>query len=312
MYYPLLRGRQNELLAIKELLANSVLSERIIPVIEPVKLSPTLVNTIDAFAKAERKIILIRNPSVGSFGSDCKNSKNESYLDELQNLLSNNTLIQPGLIVGRKAPGTIEHWNAKGISEKDVVALCLNPDDVKFYEEAFKRQGPLSTIVPYAPAFRRIRDNRILLDDKFNKKTRNKDYADDEDEFFSEDHLFFAQDNYVGFSDYSIVGDEYTESGFAPYAVAIHIVYLDNQNALRIHHFISVDNDDISDPANKFYQALEQLIAWNKTMKLDTIAIKQFEEIYEKETYPGLGVVKKLSIMHHLELVGRVLDGVRP
>ena len=50
MYYPILRGRQNEMLAIKELLNNSVLSSKIVPVIEPVKLTATVVNTLKAFA----------------------------------------------------------------------------------------------------------------------------------------------------------------------------------------------------------------------------------------------------------------------
>ena len=39
------------------------------------------------------------------------------------------------------------------------------------------------------------------------------------------------------------------------------------------------------------------------------MAIKTFEKICEEQSYPGLGVVKKLSLMHHLELVGRYLDG---
>lgn len=309
MYYPLLRGRQNELLAIKELLDASALSSKIVPVIEPVKLSPTLVNTLSAFSAAKHPIILIRNPSVGSFGLDCKSSKNRSYLEKLKVLLADNDLLQRGLIIGSKSPSTFAHWKANGISEEDVVALCLKPDDVKYYEETFGDVPPQKTMVPYASAFRRIRKNRILLDNKFNKKLRNKDYADDEDEFFSEDHLFFEQDNYVGFSDYSIVGDEYVESGFAPYAVAIHIVYFDKDNVLRIHHFISKDNEDISDPANKFYQALQQLVEWNKQMQLNTIAMRKFKEIYQNETYPGLGMVKRLSIMHHIELMGKFLDG---
>jgi hypothetical protein len=59
MYYPFLRGRQNELLAIKELLQQSAFSERILPIIEPVKLTPTLVNTIESLANDNRKVILI-------------------------------------------------------------------------------------------------------------------------------------------------------------------------------------------------------------------------------------------------------------
>ena len=118
------------------------------------------------------------------------------------------------------------------------------------------------------------------------------------------------EERYVGFSDYSIVGEEYSESGFAPHAVAIHIVYFDDSKDLRIHHFVSRDNDDISDPARKFYQAVQQLIEWNKTKRLDTLAIKTFEKICEEQSYPGLGVVKKLSLMHHLELISRFMDGV--
>ena len=87
MYYPYLRGRQNELLAVKELLLDSKLSERIIPIIEPVKLSPTLVNTLDALVQAHRKVAFIWNPAVGSFLSDTKNPKNSAYLERLRQIL---------------------------------------------------------------------------------------------------------------------------------------------------------------------------------------------------------------------------------
>lgn len=309
MYYPFLRGRQNELLAIKELLQQSAFSERILPIIEPVKLTPTLVNTIESLANDNRKVILIWNPTVGSFASDTRNSKNKGYFDRLSTLILEGNVIMRGMIVDAKTPSRVEAWKAKGIEEEQISAICLSPDNVKYYETAFSRTLPNCTVVPYAPSFRRIKRGRVLLDDKFNKKPRNKDYADEPDEFFSDDHLYYENDNYIGFSDYSIVGEEYNESGFAPHAVTIHIVYFDEDMNLRVHHFTSTDTDDISDPAGKFYQALAQLVEWNEGKGLDTIAIKQFEKIYHDQTYPGLGVVKRLSIMHHLELMGRFLDG---
>lgn len=67
-------------------------------------------------------------------------------------------------------------------------------------------------------------------------------------------------------------------------------------------------NKHISDPARKFAEAVEKLVEWNKTMKLDTVGIKAFEDAYKNQTYPGLGVVKKYSIMHHLQLMSRYLD----
>jgi hypothetical protein len=129
-----------------------------------------------------------------------------------------------------------------------------------------------------------------------------------DDEPFSEDHLYYLEDGYVGFADYSVVGEEYNETGFAPYAVAIHIVYFDTDESLRVKHFVSDSNDDISDPAGKFQEALSKLVEWNEEKKLDTVAMREFEDLYRREAYPGLGTVKKLSIMHHLELIGRYLD----
>ena len=308
MYYPILRGRQNELLAIKELLKESKLSDKIIPIIEPVKLSPTLVNTLASFTETDRDLILIRNPKVGSFNVDAKNSKNAQYKEKLKKILGEKKVLR-GVIVDKTTPERVINMRQKGATDEEIISLCTNPDSIKFHEEAFSGNSDVRTVVPYAPAFRRIRKNRILLEDKFNKRNRNQDYVDDPDEFFSNDHIYFKDDGYIGFSDYSIIGEEYSESGFAPYAVAIHIVYFDESKELRVRHFVSVDNDDISDPANKFYQAVKQLVEWNKPMKLDTIAIKTFEKICEEQSYPGLGVVKKLSLMHHLELIGRYLDG---
>lgn len=308
MYYPLLRGRQNELLALQELLNNSALGDKVIPVVEPVKLSPTLVNTVEMFQKAERDFVLIRNPMVGSFNSDAKNPKNNRYVDRLKSILQNDSRIHRGIIVDRTIKRRIEYYRQHGICADSIVAICTSPEFVKDYQLAFEDLD-VRTLVPYAPAFRRIRNSKILLDDKFHKKERNAEYSDPDDEFFSDDHLFYA-DEYVGFSDYSVIGEEYSEAGFAPYAVAIHIVYEDVDKSLRVHHFVSDTNDDISDPAGKFYEALKKLHEWNRQMKLDTLGIQQLEEIYAQQSYPGLGVVKRLSIMHHIELVGKLLSEV--
>lgn len=156
--------------------------------------------------------------------------------------------------------------------------ICNNPEYVGIYEEVIGDSVPLYNVIPDKGDFRRrIRPNRVMCEDHFPKQTRNIDYSDIETEFFSSDHLYYADDGYKGFSDYSVVGEEYGETGFAPYAVAIHIVYFDEKNILRIAHFVSDSNDDISDPARKFAEAVKKLVEWNKTMKLDTVGIREFE-----------------------------------
>ena len=72
MYFPILRGRQFELLALRECVKENVLSNQIIPIVEPVKVSSTYIKTIDSFIEAEKPIAVIRNPQVGSWSKDLK------------------------------------------------------------------------------------------------------------------------------------------------------------------------------------------------------------------------------------------------
>lgn len=48
-------------------------------------------------------------------------------------------------------------------------------------------------------------------------------------------------------------------------AVAIHIVYIDEDESLRIHHFVSDTNLGFEDVAGKYYEAVSKMVAWGKT-----------------------------------------------
>lgn len=305
MYFPYLRGRQFELIALRELVEKDILSNNIIPIIEPVKLSSTLIKTIEAYGKSSTPLAYIVNPMVGSFDSEVKEEKNEKLKMKLEkSLKENNDILFMNLLRANEKPVTFiaEHANNMG-------TICIDKDAVSVYESYFAETDVKYNLIPYESGLRRkIRKNRVLLADKFNKQDRNNDYIDVDDEPFSEDHLYYLEEGYVGFSDYSVVGCEYSDTGFAPYAVAIHIVYFDTDNSLRVKHFVSDSNDDTNDTPGKFKEALSKLVEWNKEKQLDTDAIKEFEDLYRREAYPGLGTVKKLTIMHHLEMIGRYLD----
>ena len=310
MYFPYLRGRQYELIALRELAEMDILNDKIVPIIEPVKVTPTLLNTISTLNDKNIKYIVITNPGVGSFIVDGQKEKIKDLFSRIQDVATYEN-VYSGLVINRNSVNEVESVLSKGVSADHLVALCFESDNIENLAMAFKDITPKFNIIPYSPAFRRVRKGeRVMIDDKFNKLPRNNDYLECDDEFFSDDHIYCYEDGYAGFSDYSIVGKEYSESGFAPYAVAIHMVYFADDNTLRVHHFVSDSNTDISDPANKFYEALSKLIEWNKSKNLNTWAMNKFQEMYENETYPGLGVVKKLSIMHHIELIGGYLDRV--
>ena len=63
---------------------------------------------------------------------------------------------------------------------------------------------------------------------------------------------------------------------------------------------------------NEFYEAVSKLYEWYITENQErqlTMGLNTLLEHYKNKTYPGLPTLKKLSVMHHLELVGRYLDG---
>lgn len=304
MYFPYFRGRQYELLALKELALGRLIPSSIIPVVEPVKLIPALNSSLVEFCNAGLQIGLILNPDVGDLAEDTE------MTGQLLDRLYVGDMIIPSVLVNKKTEAIISKLAQKDVPNKNILAVLDKRDYLEIYCTLFEQVPPQFTLCSDERLIRRkVRQNKILFDDRFNKQNRNADYP--EDEFFSDNHLDLETDNYVGFGDYSIVGSEYIESGFAPYAVAIHIVYFADDSSLRIKHFISDSNDDTSDVAGKFYQAVTKLYNWyiSGQEKQLTRGLQILLDHYSNGTYPGLPTLKKLSIMHHLELVGKYLDG---
>src|SRR5699024_6228297 len=223
----------------------------------------------------------------------------------------------------------------------EIAIINKTPEFLKEYLSLFEENAPkYGFIIDHSRMRRNIKNNKVLFEDRFITEERNADYKN-RDKFFSDDHLYYQDENFKGFSAYSIVGDTFNESGFAPYAVAIHIVYFDiedtvrvkilvvgtftgawcglyavpihivyfeKEDALRVKSFVSDSNDDIRDPANKYYEALHYLVNCPIVQKMESYALNEFRKHFKEGSYPGLGTVKKLTIMHHLELMSKHLD----
>lgn len=304
MYFPYFRGRQYELLALKTLATSNLITSSIVPIVEPLKLIPALKSSLAAFGKSNLSIGLILNPNVGALADEAETTS------QLLDILGANTTTIPSVLVNKSAESIMLKLAKKNVFANNTLAVLNNRDYLGIYRNLFSENAPKYTLCPDERTIRRsVRANKVLFENRFNKQSRNADYPDDE--FYSDDHLYYNDDNYSGFGDYSIVGDEYIESGFAPYAVAIHIVYFAEDNSLRIRHFISDSNDDISDVAGKFYEAVSKLHNWyiNGQKRQTTTGLEILDNHYNNGTYPGLPSLKKLSIMHHLELMGKYLGG---
>jgi hypothetical protein len=298
MYYPYLRGRQYELIAIREMNKQNLLGSRIIPVVEPVKASSTLLSVLKDFSNKDNRIALVKNPQVGSFLAE--SAKNKKFYSIYEQYCAEEFCINAYIL-----NSDIIHGSQLSDVPNESIFICMDKDTIQY---ATSLQDNGNIFIPDETIFRRsITTNRVIIADRFNKKEKNADYINSDDEFFSDDHTHFISEGYKGFSDYSIVGDEYNESGFAPYAVAIHMVYFDKDKILRVHHFVSKTNDDNKDTAGKFAEAVEKLVSFPllQNTQNQTYAYDIYKILQKRGEYPGLGTIKKLSLMHHFELISR-------
>ena len=308
MYLPIFRGRMFELLALEFLIRNDLLGDKIIPIIEPVKITTTLRRVIESFIEKRHEIGLVCNPTVGELVHE--SSQIISTITEINGFQE---YLIPVLHMNEDCDTTYQQLSDY-YSKEALIASCSQIENISRCLSFVQDECLRYILVGESREFtRQIPSNlggKVLCADRFSKRQRNVDYIEDEDEFFSSDHIYFREDGFKGISDYSIIGDEFIDGGFAPKAVAIHIIYQDNQQVFRIHHFVSDSNDDTSNPAGKFGEALLKLWRWANlnSWAERTRSVEEFCQLYSEGRYPGLGIIKKLSIQHHLEVVNQYFE----
>ncbi len=319
MYFPYLRGRQNELLCIRELLESGKLSEKIVPVIEPVRFNSTFFSAVSSFVAAGRNIILVYNPKVGRFNKEFedmkkkivverdekKKKKLQSTLDSYLSVFKSEHII-PAYITDKKI---VDKILAGEIDVRKAVLINCKKENYIYYEKYGTMLNARITFMPKDEDFKdEVYGDAVILEDGYNKAKRNIDYIDLPDEIFSRNHIIYSKRGYIGFSDYSIVGEEYDEAGFAPLAIAIHIMYYGENKELKVHHFVSESNENISDPARKFEEAMENLLAWELYDEIPkTEGFLRLVDCYNRAKFPGLGVIKRYSLMHHMQMMSEYL-----
>lgn len=309
MYHPYLRGKQNELILLREN-AKLLSDAGMIPIIEPVKknLAP-LEKAIESLAKENVPFILIVNPRNGDF----KNDSLPLFSDLIDTTLKDYEQFCLGYIVDAQSSlidvkSFLDDNTNRSIAfihngypkAKELGLLVNQFDNVK--KHIF-----LDDQILYRRQFSKDGVKKVLVKDGF-QKNRNKDYS--EVEIFSELHLTYNELGMDGFGDFLIVGNEYSESGGPAYAVAIHLTYLNEDEVMYIRHFVSDRNDTPTDPAGKFAEALSKLVVRVEQDELiyKSEAYKQYKDFHDRGHFPGLGYVKKLSMQHHIETLAKFLS----
>lgn len=315
MYYPYLRGKQFELLALREFSREFENNHTIVPIIEPVKKQ---VNGLNAAALSMiengMKFAVILNPSDGDYrhtGID------NDILMSLTALTDDRDNWIPAYIYKHNGRTLLDHAKQNNLSNlmiifpsgadvnDEVLMEFLSKDEV-----AFVVSGNLSNNRSARGRLLRLGKALISLEDRFNERPRNADYANEVDEIFSEDFAYYKNDGLAGFADYTPMAKDFIEGGMLPYAIAIHLTYQKSDDQIFVHHFVSDNNFDQSNIRGKFHEAAVKIAPFfNNNGLYHTSAVDELIRRAESDDgYPGLGYIKKLSVKNHLELITHILS----
>jgi len=313
MYYPYFRGKQFELITIRE--TATLLAEKgFVPLIEPVRQSlGGLERTLEAIRKAKGRAIVIVNPHHGDHSDD-----GTDITALLEGGFTGGTRISAGILLRSKTSlsDAKAHFERHRDHHPTFVHAGFNePRALAEYLGSGLAQSEHVFVSSAAATLYRKHftgSTRILIQDGFERR-KNANHALNSPEKFSELHVTFQDLGMSGFGDFLIVGDDYSESGGPAYAVAIHLTYIDaaNDDVMYVHHFVSTSNDTPTDTAGKFAEALQKLIDKldsGGSKLLESSAIKEFRELHAKQHFPNLGYVKKLSMKHHIETLAAFLS----
>lgn len=315
MYFPILRGKRNELLALRDCKQKISASNAVIPVIEPVKSNPNdILRCIRELSDSGVDHLVICNPQEGDLVRDHRSL--DGLIDNIKQIGEVTQFaywIHEGTSLGElQAFSEVSEGRKVSLIHQSTyeapLELALLTERETFNYHLFIESGT-------SRRYRRQFPNNISVNiqDNVRQVTRNADYANADNEFFSDQHLTFKEDGLFGFGDFSIIGDSFTSGGFQAYVVAIHLIYEKETNGeVWVHRFLSeMHSTPTPDQAGLIHEALPDLVDFihNHTEILDYSTVcQEFMDIHEQGRSTGLGYIKKLSIKHHIELMVYLLS----
>ncbi len=300
MYYPYMRGKQYELIVLRELLEEGIVDGKMIPIIEPINITGnTHVKSYSDINESNKPIILICNPLEGNVPS------NDVKVNLFETLFEDNIEVIVGILISSNSTlgeiedliDTYDDYNValihyeEFISPNDLNGAISDKKNVQLHiHNGMNRASYQLLFNDYT---------RVLLEDGFVKARRNQDYP--EETIFS--NLFDTYSpEYEGFGDFLIVGREYIEGGWTPNAVTIHFTHKNRQKIIATKHFVSNTITDDLDIAGKYGEAHAKLVDFlDKNPEFNNTMASQ--ELYNMTESRGLGYLKKVSMRHHIELI---------
>lgn len=310
MYLPYLRGKQFELLALRTFAQSNPDCDFIVPVVEPVKKSTkSLEQAFSVLWENRMRFAVILNPIDGDF----KHPIDNDIIALCPSLNDKIGAWIPAYSYRDNAAKILAHSQEHGLKDLMIIfSKSIDLGDSDVYELITNEIVSFIMIYNGSRAIRskirKLGKAVISLDDCFKTRPKNSDYTNQDDEFFSDTFTYYQTEDLWGYSDFTTIGKDFIEGGMLPYAIAIHLTYQKSDEEINVHHFVSDSNFDQSNIKGKFIEAAQKIAPFYDTNQL--VKTSAVEELIEKsasyDCYPGLGYLKKLSILNHLELIKRL------
>lgn len=293
MYFPYLRGKQYEFIAIRDLYEKGVLS-KVIPLYEPVNEN---FKYFDEFIKKGIVFGIIVNPKVGDLINNY--TLIENFITQ-QN--TNNFYVC--ILTGNNNQKEVFDLKEK---YKSYNKIYIHKQYNHFFQDELSifNDGYYNLVSTAIGNRYETLNNKVIFEDSFVKAEKNSDYP--EHDYFNNYLLNYKQMGFVGISDFLTIGDTFSKTGGQPFAVAIHLSIVEN-GVIFVKHFVSDSIDYRGDTNTKFFEALDKLIEYIDQNKVfETEGILEFVNWSKERRFPNLGPVKKASMKNHIELLGKFI-----
>ena len=214
MYFPLIRGKQFELIALRDVSSQMADSKKVSPIIEPIKEAiSVLEKTLNVFIHYNINFTIILNPIEG----ELKGNKQQIIADFIKKNLLEYDNFQIGIYVkGEQDFKNQYQFAIDNNFHKSNFTLIHNEqlDNLEDINDFITNYNVNYNVINFDKVSKRyyrnfLKETIITLSDAFKQQNKNSDYSNNIDEFFSEEYIYFGEEGYVGFSDYLTIGEPF-------------------------------------------------------------------------------------------------------
>ncbi len=328
MYFPILRSKRFELLAIQAAATEPSYKDTLSPVIEIVTAqnpdpskATELSRALDNLSEKEIKSFVVLTPRVGDYKDDFR-----VPLEWYKNFYVSNPYVVPAYVVDSET--TINdiigyfsqsHNSFENLEFGIIHDGMADPSVLQFIEQNYATNWVDVTdfveIGKVSDAYcSKLQGRKVCVENIFKRQVRNADYPFED--YGTDIHLNYRHKGFAGFGDYQMVGDGLMSGGNQPNVVAIHLSFLDETRGknLYVRHYLSrgrvTSVAGSGENKNMYHDVLQKLKAdttANRHLFFMSNGLKGYYSDLASSSNCSLGRIKQYGIMHHIESIAHYL-----